>query len=674
MNRRQFLHASLATSISAAATGGVALAQERSGGLRAIEKARPLTVPQRRILDQHGLVMLKDGLPSFGTAYEWLYSHDLPLFVSADSILHAVHRGYDDILKLLELEALVPALETVLTAMRRDLAGGTVLAGLTPQTIADVDLYLAVAASLLKGEVVAGVAGADPAQLAQILQAAEQAAGMVTMFGDLRLVDASQFKPRGHYQDQEVLRRYFRAMMWLGRIDFRLLEQLEGRLVFQRAQFDAAVALRLLMDQPTHEAWLVLDWTIGQFVGPYDSISPPLLDDLMAELEIDGPERLMALSDAEIRAALEALPGGEQQILSHLVEGGDQETAPMSRTFLLLGQRYVIDSHVFSLLVYDRVGGGTIPRLMPSPLDVAYAVLGNEQALTELSGELRRYGYEADLAQAREMVEARAGWEDTLYDLWLAALRTLSQAQADAPAVARSEAWQRRILNTQLASWAELRRDTILYAKQSYTSMILCEHPDAWVDPYPEFYAAIQAYAGRGLELVERLALSKDSRQRVAGVFSKLREVATHLEGIARGQVHGERIRAEDLRFINEVVRSRHEGCGALVGAEGWYPQLFLHSLRSMEYDPTIADVHTQPTDEAGNMVGRVLHVATGKPRLCVVMVDTCDGPRAYAGVVSSYHEKITEDFQRLDDQEWGMMLGQEKEGPPPPWVADLIG
>ncbi len=36
------------------------------------------------------------------------------------------------------------------------------------------------------------------------------------------------------------------------------------------------------------------------------------------------------------------------------------------------------------------------------------------------------------------------------------------------PAVVGTEAWDRRILNTQLASWAQLRHNTVLYAKQSF--------------------------------------------------------------------------------------------------------------------------------------------------------------------------------------------------------------
>jgi hypothetical protein len=39
------------------------------------------------------------------------------------------------------------------------------------------------------------------------------------------------------------------------------------------------------------------------------------------------------------------------------------------------------------------------------------------------------------------------------------------------------------------------------------------------------------------------------------------------------------------------------------------------------------------------------------------VTVDGCNGPRAYAGLVSSYFEKTTANFQRLTDMEWSTQL-----------------
>src|SRR5204863_1662307 len=139
---------------------------------------------------------------------------DLPVFVSADSILQAVHQSYDDILKAIEIEALIPELTALLTSMRSSLPE---LPGVTAATKHDVDLFLAVGLSLLQDAPAAGVAGATAAEIGAPFMAAKAATGLTALklFGLERTVDASQFKPRGHYTDDPRLEKYFRALMWL---------------------------------------------------------------------------------------------------------------------------------------------------------------------------------------------------------------------------------------------------------------------------------------------------------------------------------------------------------------------------------------------------------------------------------------------------------------------------
>src|SRR5262249_10888929 len=156
------------------------------------------------------------------------------------------------------------------------------------------------------------------------------------------------------------------------------------------------------------------------------------------------------------------------------VNGVGKGTMPLSSSFALFGQRYVVDSHVFSNVVYDRVQHGDVRRMMPSPLDVGFAALKNNQAGQLLGGELEKYKYAPDLNAMRGLVDAhpRDYWEGSLYNLWLSSLQALSPtdeladpAKAGIPVVAATESWGRRLLSTQLASWAELRHDTILYTK-----------------------------------------------------------------------------------------------------------------------------------------------------------------------------------------------------------------
>ncbi|WP_437894598.1 DUF3160 domain-containing protein [Sorangium sp. So ce124] len=635
-------------------------------------------------LSANGFVISeKKAFPTFTYGYASIYALDLPLYVSADSILYAVHRSYDAILKDVELAALAPELGAMLEEMRARLAAGA--AGeLGAEARADADLFTAVALSLLNDAPVAPVAGADAAKIDELVAGAKahQGTGNVRLFGAGRIMDFSQFEPRGHYTDSPELQRYFRSMMWLGRVDFRFLEtQQDGTQILQRRQLEGAYALRALADENTLARYTRIDDTVQTFVGESDTMTLPELDVLLTDLGLADAAGLAGLSDEQIIDVVVKKGHGTQRISSHImINGLDKGTMPLSSSFALLGQRYVVDSHVFSNVVYDRVKGGTVKRMMPSPLDVGFAALGNDQAGQLLAPELGQFPYAPDLHMMRVLVDAHPGdfWSKNLYNRWLGALRELSPAKALAdaaglPAVAKTEAWGRRLLNTQLASWAELRHDTLLYAKQSYTSGATCEFPDAYVDPYPAFYARIAELAEQGGRVVDALDLSGSPglNQRVPAYFARLQSVARTLGEMAENERAGVPLTAEHLDFINQAVRIQH-GCGSDEGAEGWYAGLFYDVFQTVAEDPTIADVHTQPTDEGGAPVGRVLHVGTGRPRLMVVTADPCGAPRAFVGLASSYFEKITGDFQRMTDEAWAGELHQATPDDVA-WMQDLV-
>jgi hypothetical protein len=250
------------------------------------------------------------------------------------------------------------------------------------------------------------------------------------------------------------------------------------------------------------------------------------------------------------------------------------------------------------------------------------------------------------------------------------------------------------MLSTQLGSWAELRHDTILYAEQSYTTAIpICSFPDAYVDPYPLFYDRLETFAHQGQALVRALDFGKNAvlHDGIDAFFHRLGDVTAKLGGIARREEKGDELSASDLGFINRAVSEDtpvRSGCGG--GSpeviRGWYIDLF-YAQDADRFRPTIADVHTQPTDENGGTVGRVLHVGTGEPRLMVVKVDRGGSPRLYTGVVSSYFEFITDGFERLTDERWKSLVElRHTRGAPPPdvagphlpddvrWMRDLVG
>lgn len=640
---------------------------------------------ERAVLAKHGFVISeRHRFPSFTLGYGSIFSQDLPVFVSADAILEAVHRSYDKLLLTFERELLVKELQVLLSGMRTNLAAAT---SMRPSVRADLDVYLAVALGLLSKEPVGPVASGSKETIDAIVALAKAGTGRktVTLFGEPRDEDFSQFTPRGHYVGDPIMEAYFRASMWLGRIDFRLIEtQPDYTQRLNREQVEATLAVGTLMGEPERAAWRAIDSTIGVFVGETDAMTPAQIEALRKDLGGD----VASVDDAKLRSIILAGGYGAQRISSHImINGLEQMTMPLSSSFLILGQRYVIDSHVFSNVVFDRVvapGSGLVKRMMPNPLDVAFAALRNDQALPLLKSELTKYPYAPDLHMMRFLVDkqAPAFWESSLYNLWVDALRSLSPVasevskpkEAGLPTVTGTEPWGRRILNTQLASWAELRHDTLLYAKQSYTGGAACEFADAYVDPYPEVYAKLQAFATRGRSHLATLDMSKAPglKSGVDAWFANLETVAKQLRAVAEQERKGVALTTEQLAWFDQMVRL-DKNCDGTPIANGWYPQLhYGFGDTALKFDPVIADVHTQPTDEGGNDVGKVLHVGTGSPRSMFVTFDTCTGPRAYVGVVSSYFETTTQDWKRLTDQAWADSIKSANPADVA-WMNDLV-
>ena len=169
------------------------------------------------------------GSASFADSYYKIFNDDLPVFITADSILHAWHRTYVSMLEELEELQLATLLEQVLTNSAAHLPQAWAQYGGGPlgDSILDADYFLTVARSLWATQQVAssvGNASVDSRVASTLASIASQSLEYVSLFGtnSFRWVDFSQFTVRGHYNNSDRLRRYFKTMMWCGRIDLRL--------------------------------------------------------------------------------------------------------------------------------------------------------------------------------------------------------------------------------------------------------------------------------------------------------------------------------------------------------------------------------------------------------------------------------------------------------------------
>ena len=173
---------------------------------------------ERTLIARNGFaISARQTFPTFLHGYKGVYADHLPVYVSLDSVLHAIHRSYDSALMRIEQVSLNPMLTTLLASIHAKLGAGTG-ADFPAQVRADVDVYLAVARRLLGTTTAVPVAGGDATAVTNLVDKAKAASGIapVSLFGETRYVDFTQFTPRGHYVSSG-LENYFRAQMWLGR-------------------------------------------------------------------------------------------------------------------------------------------------------------------------------------------------------------------------------------------------------------------------------------------------------------------------------------------------------------------------------------------------------------------------------------------------------------------------
>lgn len=174
-----------------------------------VAEALALSAAARDALLERGVVV-PEGVtaPSFTNAYATLTSKQVPVLVTADSVLHACEWGLAGLDRDLEQYVFAPRLRDLLWKLWRH----------APDP--ELGRYLAMALRLLVGP--------DahfpncPRDIDPWLAALEQRTPQtIEVFGGPRTIDPADFTPRGHYRNSPTLKNYFRAMAWLDRVEMR---------------------------------------------------------------------------------------------------------------------------------------------------------------------------------------------------------------------------------------------------------------------------------------------------------------------------------------------------------------------------------------------------------------------------------------------------------------------
>jgi hypothetical protein len=765
-----------------------------------------LSDKQAKQLLKNGVVVVPGKLERFEHAYKGLSNakqyqeggqqkwdeSGVPIVITTDSVMHLFHIEFNELLKNIEINKLTPMLKTLLVKAIGVSLGQ--IEGLRDERLKELArrnvAYLSVAMKLLVPDFdVPGAVKDDvereigrieahggffknelfskdcPSVCAQQLYKAGSCTlevkgdviyqGKSWRFQDLyrevcskscACEDYSQYVPRGHYTASEGLKRYFKAMMWLGRMTFKASGEgwTKGAVLLTDAVKAAGVV----------DLWMTIYTVTGFFAGASDDLTFYDYDTAVARLlgyGFDEDEKLIGDIAGDLQKQIGELRGPEILGGFEFDLGGKLKDA--TQGLRLIGQRYAVDSHVLSEMVYNNVGpnpqapkyrnvvdcrqseqalsqpaefylscrnmekdrikywnevcsravamhlyglcGGLneeelygVCRFMPTGLDVMSA-LGSRTADEIMAGrKISTYcDYDEKIRKMKDLVAGydQKKWTENLYNAWLWMIQpVLGEKGKGYPNWMRSGLWRKKELVTALASWAQLRHDTILYVKQSYTRAVMMAAESAaprpmeskyygYVEPNPELYARagfLVEFLQTGLE--EQKVMTPEVKQALqasGGMMGRLRQ-------ISEKELLGEALSEEDYDYIeriNEVFDRIITDLASALKVEEQKPDgpVETHTDLAGKEDAfkttIVADVHTESNTK------KVLEVGSGYVDWVIIAHAAKDGRIGLAvGPMFSYYEFPHPMADRLTDEKWRELLSTK---PParPAWIADFM-
>jgi hypothetical protein len=597
-------------------------------------------------------------------------------FITSDLFLHSYHLIFDRMLQDIEEKKILPSVtkmsEALAAAAEKEYkAAPPAPAGLREASLRNL-IYFSVAAKLFNpGFAVAAAARSKTELLVSGIQsAAGELPSQENPVGPDK-EDFTQYKVRGHYEKNQALQRYFRGMMWFGRRSFFLSDQ---------TQTVAAILLPAIVAEAHQErVFETVDALTTYLIGHQDKYTLAGYRSVNRKVfgtETPGFSQLSSNLDQNLAAfqqsAWSDLP--PPRIVSVQTGPVDKQEDRLRKSAGLkfLGQRYVLDAYLLNQLTSPSVGSNTNPRNLPSALDVMM-LLGSKAATgtqQKIQKENQWPNYDRQVDKLKTVTEEQLAKPATFYDQWLYALKTLYLPTGSKQLFASGEPWQYKSLNTGLASWTELKHDTILYAEQSAAEMgdgdefeipsYAPPGPKGYVEPNPALFKQL----GRSIdEMLPALESADFITEEYVDKFTSFRDLARRAEAIAQKEVAGEAISKEDFDWISNVQYSFDSTLLLPRDAS-------VISDRSLLQMALIADVATDAFD------GKVLEEGIGNPqRIVVVVKDAYGGTRLTVGFVYSWYEFAS--AQRWNDSEWkkpiydGDEKARQEQGiTPPSWYS----
>ncbi len=605
------------------------------------------SVEAEALLKKNNFVVIPAEYREFYSLYEQSRYQQIPNFVTTDSMLHNYHLLFDYALKKTEQEKLIPELESLNEIMIAEaLSQYELLKDTEWESAAKKNVgFFSVGSRLLEKNITIPEFVKKQVEQEIALIEDHQSIEISPIMGIKE--DYSQYVPRGHYDQSQSLKNYFKTMMWYGRLTF-VFKDLEA--------IKSAVLVVAALDKNNNlQSWDKIYEPINFFVGKTDDINYYEFKKAITEIygqeinlsDIDSDENkfleLVALAQKMDPPQINSMP-----IFNSEIEPNREEVI---KGFRFLGQRFTIDASIFQRLIDREVPD----RMLPKSLDIP-AALGSTEALNILTEMKEGEKYPAYLGNMSKIQSyllqlPKSAWTQNLYWGWLNALKPLLEEKSNGyPSFMQNQAWIRKDLNTFLGSWTELKHDTVLYAKQAYAEMgggPLEKDSQGYVEPNVYVYSRLASLLRMTIVGLETRGLMPAGLKENLEIMEKL---ALSLKTISEKELNNQSLTQEEYDLIDSYG-------GQL--EEFWIKT----NEGNLNVDSTavVTDVATDPN-------GFVLEQGVGFVSEIYVVVPINGKLKITKGGVYSYYEFPWPLSDRLTDKQWAEMC-EKKEPKAPDWT-----
>ena len=585
---------------------------------------------------------------------------NFPNFVTTDLYLQLFHLFFDCTLRDIE-ESKLDSLVGLLCTRAGDAVALRLKVETDKKTKAAAEwlqTYFAVASELLhpKGNVVGTVAE-------EVEKANASVDGLSDFLGYKDMKYAySLYRPRGHYTRSEKLQRYFRTMMWLQSVNFGTdnADQLSYALLLADIvgnNNDIASLYRKITEPLTY------------LMGQPDNVDIMQVYDVFRKSGLSVPQLLKNSKQlADVRKQIEQIAEKQTRIKPKYLRSAVYKIN-------LMPQRYQPDGEVLQEMVdYDN---DPTKRGVPRGLDV-FAAMGVSAAERILIQELDEHNRWSGFLPMLERMKARMAetdWNETVVKQWMKTLQTVSDKDQRMPYFMLTPEWDKKNLNAILASWAELKHDAILYAKQPMGAECGGAGP-----PDPVTKAYVEPNVGFWKKAIELL----DTQRSVLEKYGLMTEKADHITNDIREQAEM-LLRLSEKELQGKQLNDMEYDQLAKIGSNFEYISLDLvrePDQYLMGWDDVqgpnqsvalVADVYTANSDNNEDHKC-ILYEAVGQADEIYVVVEIGGMLYLTRGAVFSYREFDRPlDMQRMTDEEWQEHLKTHPRDGVPQWMDEII-